>query len=621
MALNNLYVFDCEVFAYDWLFVFKEVETGNYEIIHNDNEAIQEFMRQQPLICGFNNKHYDNHILKGCLLDFIPEDIKQINDAIIVNGMEGWDIPQLRDSGIYFESFDLMDDMQVGLSLKAIEAHLGMNIEETEVDFNINRPLTAEELELTIQYCKFDVDATHELLKLRKNYLNNKLMLGRLKGIEDSKALYMTNAKLTALYLDAKKPEKEYTDEREYVYPANLKREYIPNEVFAFFDKLKDKTIPDEEIFSSKLEFNIGECEVTIAYGGIHGAIPTYREQATDTRSIRNQDVASYYPHLMTIDKYCSRNIPNPQIYEDMLEKRMQAKKSGDKATANALKLVANTTYGGTLNQYNELYDPLMARSVCITGQLRLLEMTNNLVEHCPSVKVIQLNTDGIMISIDNVDLPKYEETTKEWQERTKFELEEDCIKEIVQKDVNNYIEIALDGSTKIKGGQLVRGIAPAGAFNINNNATIVAKAILNYFAKNEQIEDTINNCNDPLEFMLIAKASSKYSGVYQVTEKGNIDVQRCNRVYASLDRKLGTLYKIHKEKGTPAKIAGLPEHCLIVNDNCKELDVERFVDKKWYIKLAHKYVDDFLGIKPIKINKRKINSLSKEIDKIIDAM
>lgn len=618
--MNNLYVLDFEVFKFDWLVVAKECETGYYEIIHNDNEAFIEFMRHEPLITGFNVKHYDNHIAKAVMLGYSPEEVKKVNDFIIGGG-EGWQIPELRDSGIYFDSFDLMDDMQMGLSLKAIEAHLGMNIQETDVDFNLDRPLTQEELELTIKYCKYDVDSAETVLKLRKNYLTNKLTLGRQKGIADNKALYMTNAKLTAVYLDARKPENEYTDEREYVYPTNLKREYIPNEVFAFFDKLKDKTIPDEEIFSSKLEFKIGECEVTVAYGGIHGAIPTYREKSTETRSIRNQDVASYYPHLMTIDHYCSRNIPDPKIYEDMLERRMIAKKSGDKATANALKLVANTTYGATLNSYNDLYDPLMARSVCITGQLRLLELTNNLVAHCPSIKVIQLNTDGIMISLDNVDLPQYEAITKEWQQRTKFELEEDCIKEIVQKDVNNYVEIALDDSTKIKGGYLVRGIAPAGAFNINNNANIVAKAILNYFAKGELIEKTINECNDPLDFMLIAKASSKYGRVYQMTSEGEVDVQRCNRVYATKDKTKGTLYKVHKETGRPAKIAGLPENCLIVNDNCKELDVERYVNKEWYIQLAQKQINDFLGVVPKKINKRKFNASKKAIEKLIEEL
>ena len=150
--------------------------------------------------------------------------------------------------------------------------------------------------------------------------------------------------------------------------------------MFDFFDKLKDKRIPDEVLFKTNLTLKIGRCECTVAFGGIHGAIPTYREKATGKRTIRNRDAGSYYPHLMTIDGYCSRNIPNAEIYAEMLEKRMQAKKSGDKATANALKLVANTTYGAMLNKYNALFDPLMGRSVCITGQLRLLELANHLV-------------------------------------------------------------------------------------------------------------------------------------------------------------------------------------------------------------------------------------------------
>ncbi len=258
---------------------------------------------------------------------------------------------------------------------------------------------------------------------------------------------------------------------------------------------------------------------MTIAYGGIHGAIPCYREKAQNGRHLRNRDVGSYYPHLMTLDGYCSRNIPNPQNYADMLEARMKAKKSGDKATANALKLVANTTYGAMLSKYNDLFDPLMGRSVCITGQLRLLELAIHLVRECPSLKIVQLNTDGIMVSLSDDDLERYDAICQEWQDRTGFELEEDTISEIIQKDVNNYVEIAIDGSTKIKGGQLVRGIAPAGAFNINNNATIVAKAILDYFAKGVPVEDTINSCNDLPSFQLVAKASGLYSEVNHIVD------------------------------------------------------------------------------------------------------
>lgn len=501
---DNLFIFDCEVFAFDWLFVFKNKVTKEKTRIWNDNEAVKQFMEQEPLLAGFNNKHYDQFILRAVLSDYTPEEVKAVNDFIIVQGHEGWEHPGLRDSGIYFDQYDLMDDCQMGLSLKAIEAHLGMDIRETTVSFNIDRPLTEEEKAEVEFYCDHDVDATDELDDLRQGYLGNKLALGREKNIYPAKALYMTNAKLTAAFLDAE-PKPHY-DEREYVYPSKLLRQYIPQEVFGFFDRLKDMSIPNEVVFKEKLEITVGDCPCTIAYGGIHGAIPCYKEEASETRSIRNKDVASYYPHQMTLNGYCSRNIPSPDVYAATIERRVKAKKSGDKATANALKLVLNTTYGAMLNKYNALYDPLMGRSVCISGQLQLLEMAEHLTQECPTLKIIQLNTDGIMVSLDNSDIPKYQEITQEWEQRTGFELEEDLIKMICQKDVNNYVEVPFEGEPKIKGGVLVRGIAPAGAFNINNNACVVARAVKDYLAYGVPVEKTIMECDRLLDFQLIAK-------------------------------------------------------------------------------------------------------------------
>lgn len=532
--VEGTYIFDCEVFAHDWLFVFKEVATGEYTVIWNDNDEVLAFMERNPYLGGFNNKHYDNHILKAVMCGFTPEQVKEINDLIIVHELNGWDIPALREYRVYFDSFDLKDDCQDGVSLKGIEAHLGIPIEETEVDFNVDHVLSESEKAQTTYYCKYDVDATEILFKLRQGYLDNKAAVGRKRGLTDRQAMYMTNAKLTSVYLQAQKPEKPWTDERDYQYPDKLLRQYIPQEVFDFFDKLHDPNIPNYLLFGgydeqgvkhkgAALDFSIGECKCTIAYGGIHGAIPTYVEEATEGRSIRNKDVASYYPHLMTIplskgQKYgfCSRNIPSPQVYVDTLEERVQAKKAGDKVTANALKLVLNTTYGTMLNgkdgvAFNDLYDPLMGRSVCITGQLLLLELSMHLVSECPTLKIIQLNTDGIMVSFDNSDEAKWQEITQEWQDRTGFELEEDFIQKIVQRDVNNYVEVPVgDGKPKVKGGALVRGILtnanidftkmglPAwenmsgGAWNINNNAVIVARAIQDYFVKGVDPEETI---------------------------------------------------------------------------------------------------------------------------------
>ena len=39
-------------------------------------------------------------------------------------------------------------------------------------------------------------------------------------------------------------------------------------------------------------------------------------------RVVRNYDVASYYPNLMIKCGYTSRNIPSPQIFEDVVAKR-----------------------------------------------------------------------------------------------------------------------------------------------------------------------------------------------------------------------------------------------------------------------------------------------------------
>lgn len=273
--LDNLFVFDCESYPYDTFFVFKNAATNEYHVMHNDNEAVMGFMQTEPILVGYNNKHYDQFILKATLMDLEPQEIKRISDKLIVEEIPGWQLPELDDRSIYFNHFDLMDDTQLGTSLKDIEGHLGMNIVECPVPFDIDRPLTDEEVEEVIEYCKHDVDATHILLKLREIYIANKLTLGREKGLEPAKAVYMTNAKLTAAYLDAK--AKTHNDEREYVYPDNLRKEYIPKEVFEFFDQMQDPRIPDKVLFNSKLTISLNGTPVVIGFGGIHSAIQYYK--------------------------------------------------------------------------------------------------------------------------------------------------------------------------------------------------------------------------------------------------------------------------------------------------------------------------------------------------------
>ena len=265
--------YDCEVFAHDWIVVLMDYETKLFTVIHNDNQALLACINEDTIYCGFNSKWYDQYIIKAICAGFSPEEVKQVNDWIIA-GNQGWECPLLSGVRFWFNNIDIKDDMQMGLSLKAIEGHLGMNICESEVDFMLQRHLTTTEVKDTEKYCQHDVGATEVVVDLRKSYLQNKINIGKLAGIDGAKALGMTNAKLTAAMLKAHRVD--HDDERCYQYPDNLRREYIPQEVFDFFDRMKDDSLSDKEVFTGKLNISIGECPVTIGYGGIHGAIPNF---------------------------------------------------------------------------------------------------------------------------------------------------------------------------------------------------------------------------------------------------------------------------------------------------------------------------------------------------------
>ena len=99
------------------------------------------------MLVGYNNYYYDDRIIQELMtmlekdVEYIKARIKQVNDMIIGNRFT----TRFRNE---FTSLDVFQQIDVGRpSLKMIEANKGVSIEETSVPFNIDRPLTAEELE------------------------------------------------------------------------------------------------------------------------------------------------------------------------------------------------------------------------------------------------------------------------------------------------------------------------------------------------------------------------------------------------------------------------------------------------------------------------------------------
>lgn len=638
----RVYIYDIEVYKYDWVVVFRNpAAENNHIVVHNNNYQLREILAQSDLVIGgFNNKHYDNWILLTMLNGGDNERVKAHNDYIIGGG-NGWEHPFIRGQARPFKSFDLRDDIaDKGLSLKAVEGNLYLPIVETSIPFDIDRPLTKEELEEVVLYCESDVDATVRLYQERAEYLTSKKIVGDMYGVPVEDALGLTNAKLSARVLGAKAVERD--DERDYTIPDNLDQDLIPKPVLDFFMQIRDKSIPDVKLFGTGkqgskgmtldlwIETGGGRCPVTYAWGGVHGAKPAYQVEATDTRLIVNYDVASLYPNSMINFGYCSRSMEDPEAYEKLVKTRLAAKKAGDKEKANALKLVVNTVYGAMLNKYNDLADRRAGRSVCISNQLAMTQLIVMLGLRCKSIDFVNINTDGIMFEIDKDEDALAAQIIEEWSGVTRFEMERDDFARIYQKDVNNYIGILTSGKMKTKGGFV--SLYNGGSFK-SNSEVIIDKAVVEYLVNGTPVEVTIRSATNIFDFQRIEKTGGTFEGSYHYVNGQRVRIQNVNRIYAvsnpiygrivkgkwitekrKKDKDSGKMVSIPVEPPVwqESTISDCPPHAFIDNENTltlKELNLDYYIDR------AKARVDKYINLD------RKVENKLSKVKEVITIM
>lgn len=96
--------YDFEVFEKDWLAVFIDVTNKKEHVIINSPDKLKALYEanRKDIWVGFNNRHYDQYIMKGILLGMNP---KKINDWIIVDNKEGWQYS--RAFNVYQRSVDV----------------------------------------------------------------------------------------------------------------------------------------------------------------------------------------------------------------------------------------------------------------------------------------------------------------------------------------------------------------------------------------------------------------------------------------------------------------------------------------------------------------------------------
>lgn len=598
-----------EVFGYDfevlsnigwWCVTFIENSTGDTITIVNNRQALVDFYNAHinDIVVGYNSRNYDQFIYKGTIDKLNPGNV---NDDLIKYGKRGYQVVK-NAKKYHLNNYDcILKDK----SLKQLEGYMGSKIKESSVDFDIDRPLTAEEEQEIIEYNIHDVKEMLKVFNLTKGDFDAQLEVINMFDLDMDK-FNLTKAQLAAHVLGA---EKQHTldDEFEFTVPPNLdmpdKYQHIVDWYFNPFNKSYKLPLKDNIASNStrQLKTMVGGVPCYYGYGGLHGS----RDNIIEEGIFVLADVASLYPSLMINENYYSRKLKNPNVFKEIKDRRLELKKKGD-PRQKPLKIVINSAYGILKDRNSACFDPLMSNQVCLAGQWYLTDLASRLEDKS---KILQINTDGIYVKVESMKVAnEIVEIIHDFEKRTKLDFDVDIYEhgKLIQKDVNNYILINEDTGKVKRKGAYVKNLSP-----IDNDLPIVNKALVDYFVKDVPVEDTINNAKELIDFQKIIKLTSKYKEVVygdattvKVKNKDKTVVtdgtplrEKVHRVFASTRPEDKGIYKVKHEKGEKIyeKVPYTPTKCFIDNDEVIRKPIPEYLDRQYYIDLAKDRIEQFL--------------------------
>lgn len=593
---RRLLFYDFEVFKHWWCVTFIDYATNKVKTICDDRQELLKFYmatRDKAIYVGFNNRHYDSVILKSIIIgeEELGWSPYEVSNALVRDRLSAFQISQ-KFYRVKTIEYDCMIDR--ASSLKLLEGMMGSSIKETDVPFDLDRPLTEEEKKLVIEYNVHDVEETIKVFNNTKS--DFEAHLGLIQQFDlPSEDLVKTKARLSATVLGAKKMS-EPSSPRDYEFVDCIrlsKYKWIQD----WYDKNRGDMIWDEtkgKEVKKTLKAEVFGLEHTFGIGGVHSALLKYHDDNSDGSLIVHSDVASFYPNMMIQHGKLSRAVEEPSKYSEILEKRLKLKREGNKKAQAPLKIVLNSTYGILNDKYNPMYDPQRSREVTINCQMLLLDLVEKIEEQMgDKCLYIQGNTDGVMFKIyDKKDYPQYEAICQEWQDRTKFALEHDFIKQIHQANVNNYVFEFENGKLECK-GSMVQYNNP-----LKNDMSIINDAIRDYLIKKTPIEETIGNCNELIKFQHISKIGGTYK---EVRHNGKVMNEKVVRTFASLRETDEGIFKVKDvEKNgvieeSVQKISDTSDRVFVENGEIIGVECPDYLDKQFYIDLAYKRLKSFI--------------------------
>ena len=186
--------------------------------------------------------------------------------------------------------------------------------------------------------------------------------------------------------------------------------------------------------------------------GGIHSIHTPKIFLPKDDEYIGHSDVASMYPSLLIKHQLGPRHLGKLfcDIFEEIYDERLEAKRTGQKVKNLFLKIVLNSPTGKMQQEVSWMYDPFNVFRIRINGQLILLMLVDRLLDI--GCEIIQVNTDGVVYRAKKTLRGRIQEATREVENITQLTFEDDEYEAFYQYAINDYFGVLKGGEIEKKG-------------------------------------------------------------------------------------------------------------------------------------------------------------------------
>lgn len=489
VTLDNAQVFDIEVFPNLFTLTAEHlwsdtITTWEISPWRDDrHQLIQWFnwlgQTQTPMI-SFNGEHYDYPLIH--FLFHNPHctnaDLYAKSKAIIGSNDRFGHTIWPRDR--FAPQIDLLkvhhfDNQAKRTSLKALQVNMrSASVRESALPFD--DPVTQEDVDReVIPYNRHDVTETKRFAHYSMGALGFRVGLVKQFGVE---CLSWNDTKIGEKMLEARLGEDVcYTRTAE---GRKTRRQTVRDRValrdiifpYVRFDNpefqrvhafMMDQVLTPDELAGpestaiktkgvfTNLTASVGGLTFHFGTGGVHASVERQRFTATDEWLIRDIDVAALYPSIAVVNRLAPEHLGDAFVNEYAkipIERKTHAKGTYMNAS---LKLAANGAWGKSNSIYSCFYDPKYAMQIPINGQLMICMLAEKLVE-IPTIRLVQVNTDGITYMIHRDHLETARAIEQWWQDYTQLVLEDAQYSRMWIRDVNGYIAEYTDGKLKQKG-------------------------------------------------------------------------------------------------------------------------------------------------------------------------